>query len=111
MNSGSWLRTDVERILFAIYNQDQEECLSGLAALRAALFALSGLWVQERGLLGTSQCYSIFGAGTWGGTRGGQNFIEISVVTPKASGYSWGWRVRLCVPFPVLGMNVRSLYR
>lgn len=74
VNSVLLLRTDLGRILLAIYNQDQEGGLSGLAVLREALFALSGLWLQGRGLLGISQCYSISGAGTRGGTRGGAEF-------------------------------------
>ena len=48
VNSVSLLRMDVERIIFAIYNQDQEEWLSGLAALRDALCTVWTLAVGER---------------------------------------------------------------
>lgn len=59
---------DVERILFAIYDQDQEECSHDSGVLiDDALFGLFGLWLQERSLLGISQHFR-------GRTRGGAEF-------------------------------------
>lgn len=77
-DSVSLWKFDVERILFAIYDQDQEECSHDSGVLiDDALFGLFGLWLQERSLLGISQWCSISGAGQ----GEGQNFTKTSLVT------------------------------